>query len=414
MPPMSSPERLDLARSCLRIMVAALIVRMVGAIALGEGAPFGPDGTGAEAAVALGGHPYPLHIVMLSALGADARALSMLCGALNCVLIALWGRRVGLGMAGGWLAVCAPLSVMPGVLASGDAPALTIALVGILISTMGGWLGPVGGAVAALSVAVKPIALPVLVLLVARPSGLLGAVGVLVLLRQFIAPLWNPMPQGGLLGTWWIASGGSPPQSILSWAGDGLRTLGETPHWAQIWWALLGALAVVRTDKRMLAVTAVLPVLAAFGIAAMFGGRVESRYFSAPMVAALPFVGFMLRDPRWVGVACGVMTWASVALLTQLGASRAVLDSHAQVPDLPVLGWPAVEADAIFATCSTEDATRLRELAKQLAEVAPLGSTIITEPRPDGREGELFWPLKVLRPDLKVSTDSGASSPSPD
>ena len=73
-----------------------------------------------------------------------------------------------------------------------------------------------------------------------------------------------------------------------------------------------------------------------------------------------------------------------------------------------------VEADAIFQTCSTEDATRLRELAKQLAEVAPPGSTIITEPRPDGREGELFWPLKVLRPDLKVSTTGGATAADPE
>ena len=71
---------------------------------------------------------------MLSVFGADARALSMLCGALNCVLIAVWGRRVGLGMAGGWLAVFAPLSVMPGVLAAGM-PALTIGLSGIVVST---------------------------------------------------------------------------------------------------------------------------------------------------------------------------------------------------------------------------------------------------------------------------------------
>ena len=132
------------------------------------------------------------------------------------------------------------------------------------------------------------------------------------------------------------------------------------------------------------------------------------------MVAALPFLGVILRDPRLVGLCCGAMTWASVALLTQVGASRAALDSHAHVPSVPILKWPAVEADAIFQTCSTEDATRLRELAKQLAEVAPPGSTIITDPRPDGREGELFWPLKVLRPDLKVSTTGGATAVDPE
>ena len=407
---MNTPERLALVRGCLQIMVSALVVRMLGAIVLGEGAPFGPDGTGAEAAVVLGGHPYPLHILMLGVFGADARALSMLCGALNCVLLAVWGRRVGLGMAGGWLAVFAPLSVLPGVLAAGDAPALSVALSGVVLSTMGGWRGPLGGALAALSVAVKPIALPVLVLLVVHPSSILGALGALVLLRQFISPLWSPMPQGGLLGTWWVASGGAPPESLMVWTMEGLKTLVGIPQWAQLWWVALGALSVRRSNCRMLAATALLPLLGAWMIAAMFGGRGEARYFSAVLLAGLPFAGAVLRDPRLVGAACGIMTWATVALLTQVGASRAALDAHAHVPRLPVLEWPAVEADAIFRTCSTDDATRLRQLATQLAEVAPLGSTIITEARPDGREGELFWPLKVLRPDLKVSTAPAASS----
>ena len=313
-------------------------------------------------------------------------------------------------MAGGWLAVFAPLSVLPGVLAAGDAPALTVALVGILLSTWGGWLGPVGGALAAVSVAVKPIALPALLLLAVRPASLIGAVGVLILLRHFISPLWSPMPHGGLLGTWWVASGGSPPQAVFSWAADGLMTLMDSPHWAQIWWLPLGAMGVLRARSRALVLTGILPLLAAWGIAAMFGGRMEARYLSVPLVVALPFLGALLADRRVLGVVCACMTWATVALITQLGAARAAIDSHAQVPELPVLSWPAVEADAIFQTCSTEDATRLRELAIQLAEVAPKGSTIITEARPDGREGELFWPLKVLRPDIKVST-SGPEAP---
>ena len=71
----------------LRVVIAALCVRVVGAWILGEGATFGPDGTGAEAAVELGGHPYPVHIVMLELTGGDARALSMLCSSLACGLI---------------------------------------------------------------------------------------------------------------------------------------------------------------------------------------------------------------------------------------------------------------------------------------------------------------------------------------
>jgi hypothetical protein len=44
----------------------------------------------------------------------------------------------------------------------------------------------------------------------------------------------------------------------------------------------------------------------------------------------------------------------------------------------------------------------MRLLARQIADVAPLGAIITTTSRPDGREGELFWPLQVLRPDIKV------------
>ena len=44
------------------LVLLALSARLVGAWLLGEGAPFGPDGTGLEAAVVLGGHRYPAHV----------------------------------------------------------------------------------------------------------------------------------------------------------------------------------------------------------------------------------------------------------------------------------------------------------------------------------------------------------------
>ncbi len=403
-------EHLEVLKLSLRMLMVALIVRMLGAIALGDGAPFGPDGTGAEAAVALGGHPYPLHIMMLSLFGGDARGLSILCGSLNCVLIGLWGHRVGLGMRGGWLAVVAPLSVLPGVLSAGDAPAMTVALLGILLSTVGGWWAALGGVLASLCVAAKPVVLPVFVLLLARPVSLVGASVMLLALRQFVAPLWNPMPQGGLLGTWWISSGGHPPAEVLSWAWEGLVRLLEVPAWAQIWWVFFGALAAIRLKPRFLIWAGIGGVLAVWFTAALFGGRLEARYLSAALIASLPFVGFGLRRPWLLVPACAVMLWSTTALVTQLSASRARLDRYALVPDVPVLDWPAVEADAIFRACSTEDATRLRRLAQQLAEVAPAGSTIVTEPRHDGREGELFWPLRVLRPDLKMHASATAES----
>ena len=59
-------------RRALTLWVVAMVIRICGACLLGEGAVFGPDGTGAEAAVYLGGHPYPLHIGLLRMFGCTA------------------------------------------------------------------------------------------------------------------------------------------------------------------------------------------------------------------------------------------------------------------------------------------------------------------------------------------------------
>lgn len=387
----------------LRVLAVALSVRIVGAWLLGEGAAFGPDGTGAEAAVVLGGHPYPLHIEWLRLMAADARALSMLTSSVSCALLWLWGRRVGLGGAGGWLAVSLPLSVFPGVLAAGDAPALMLVLLGAVMSTVGGAVTVVGGVVALLSVAVKPIALPALVLLLVHPLSLVGSASALLVMRSFVRPLWAPMPSGGLLGTWWVASDGAPPEMWLSWFGAGLMRIVGAPAWGLTWVFALGAAAVLfsRVSPR-LRVTGLAAALMAVFIGSLFGSRMELRYLSAAFIAALPFAGLVLKSPRVTAVAVLIGLWPTVALMTQLGAERASRDASAWVPSVPVVSVPSVDAGPIFNSCSTDDATRLRNLAIQLAEVAPKGSTIITDALPDGREGELFWPLRALRPDLKV------------
>ena len=78
----------------LGLLVWALVCRVAGAAILGEGAPFGPDGTGAEASVHIEGHLYPLHIAALSAIG-SARTLSVATGAtsvkrqFSCTVV--WG-----------------------------------------------------------------------------------------------------------------------------------------------------------------------------------------------------------------------------------------------------------------------------------------------------------------------------------
>jgi hypothetical protein len=133
-------------QGALTVLIVALIVRGAGAWVLGEGAPFGPDGTGAEAAVFLGGHPYPLHIALLHLTEGSARALSMATGSVLCVLLWHWGRCAGLGGAGGWLAAFLPITVLTGVIASGDAAAVAVAVLGAVIAQRAGAWAFVGGA----------------------------------------------------------------------------------------------------------------------------------------------------------------------------------------------------------------------------------------------------------------------------
>jgi len=398
-------EQTEFLRRALILAVFALSVRIFGAAILGEGSPFGPDGTGAEAAVFLGGHPYPMHIALLRFFEADAVGLSMASGAFSCVLLWWWGQRVGVGGAGGWLAATLPLAVLPGVLSAGDAPAISVALMGVLLSTAGPRWTLLGGALAAACVTVKPIALPCLVLLLARPNSLVGAVGVLALLRGFIRPLWAPMPDGGLLGTWWVSSEGRPPVEWISWLIEGAAQLVSVESWGLVWVLVLSAVvATVSQGETRMRVAGLGPLVAAWLIGCMFGGRMEARYLSGVMLVCLPFVGPLLRSPVRLVPAVMMLLWPTMALLTQLSSVRAELDAEAQIPQVPVVSWPSVDARPIFYACSTEDATHLRNMALQLAAVAPQGSTIVTEALPDGREGELFWPLRVLRPDLKFQS----------
>ena len=160
-------------RELLSLLLVALSVRLGGAWLLGAGAPFGPDGTGAEAAVHLGNHMYPLHIAALAIVG-SAQGLSVVCGSLSCVLLAVIARHARLGTAAGWIAAFMPLGVYPSVLAAGDAPAQLVVLAGVALATQGRIWAVLGGALALCSVAVKPIALPLTVLLILHPWSLLG------------------------------------------------------------------------------------------------------------------------------------------------------------------------------------------------------------------------------------------------
>ena len=89
------------------LLLAALGLRLGGSWILGDGAPFGPDGTGAEASVHLGGYLYPLHIALIGLVG-DGRTLSIACGTATVLLLWVYARRLGLGSTAGWLAAALP------------------------------------------------------------------------------------------------------------------------------------------------------------------------------------------------------------------------------------------------------------------------------------------------------------------
>lgn len=392
-------------REALLLGVVAVAVRVGAAWLLGEGAPFGPDGTGALASVWLGGHPYPLHTALLT-LTHDARLLSILMGSATAVLVWAWGRRVGLGGGGGWLVALLPGAVYTGALSAGDAPALALVTLGALLTTARGGLQVVGGALAMASIAVKPIALPALVLLLVRPLSLLGVVLALPVALRWLGPLVSPMPRGGLLGSWWVASDGAPPSDAAGWLAlvrGGAEAVVSAPLWACTGLAVVavvGALVPWRGDPEVSWWTRLGVVGALAGLvatAALFGDRVEPRYLVPGLVALAPWAGAVL--PRGVALA---LLWPTLAVVTQVAAERAERDPSAVVPAVPVVSAPAVDARQLFDEASTDDATALRAEASRLAETLPQGATVTVEHRAHDREGELTWPLQVLRPDVRI------------
>lgn len=394
------------AREALALGLVALALRGAAAWSLGGGAPFGPDGTGVEAAVHLGGHLYPAHVALVAALG-SARAASVATGTLSCLLLWAWGRRVGLGGLGGWLLATLPLGLLPSALSAGDAPALAVVLLGALLSTAGGRAGAVlGGLLAAGAVTVKPLALPALVLLLARPWSLLGAALGLAGLQPWLRPLLHPLPRGGLLGTWWLGSGGAPPApaDLPAWLAAGLGPLPRAPAWALVPLLAAAPLGGLRAHQapRATRLAALGPPLAALAVAALLGERLQARYLAPALAAALPFLGPLLPRPALAVPAALLPLVPALALLTQLGAERARRDPEAGVPALPVLPWPQVGVAALFEDASTDGATALRRQAADLAATLPPGATVRVQRRDHGREGELAWPLRVARPDLRV------------
>jgi hypothetical protein len=239
-----------------------------------------------------------------------------------------------------------------------------------------------------------------------RPFALIGAVLATPLAAGWLKPIWAPLEQGGLLGTWWLSTGGGPPQSpgaVRYWVQGGFEALIGAPAWAGSWLLLLGVIGAIwpRNGDSPSLITrgaVVAPLCATWAIGAAFGPHLLSpRYLEAGLIAVLPWVGAML--PRGLET---LLLWPTAALVTQLAVYRSQADPQVQVPEVPAIEIPAVDARQIFDECSVEDATAMRMRAYELAEELPQGETLTVERLPHGREGELLWPLKVLRPDVRI------------
>ena len=171
-----------------------------------------------------------------------------------------------------------------------------------------------------------------------------------------------------------------------------------------LWLAPLGLLGIIRhlrahPEKKPPAAVLLagfVAVIAPVAVALLFGEQLAPRYLLAPSVALLPWVGRLV--PSWTHLG---LLWPALAVLTQVAHHRAAADPMAAVPDVPVISSPQVDAGPLFDESSTEDATALRAQAEELARTLPKGATVTVTRRPHGREGELVWPLRVARPDIK-------------
>ena len=400
-------------RTIAVISALALGLRALAAWWIGPGV-FGPDGSGATAAVTLGGHPYPLHPLLIGLFG-GARVLSVIAGAATAAAAAVMGRRLGGGLWGpGLAAACAPLLVYPAATAGGDAPAIALMTGGIALA----WSGRpgLGGLLAGLSVAVKPIALPLAPLLLVTPAltaspaaaalalvmvALGAGLGVLPWLET-LDPLLRPRPRGGLLGTWWMGTGGAPP-ALSDWPGAiaaGTRRLWEIP-----WWAghpILGGAAAIGAllpgpERRARMLAAALGVGGLLAVAVLIGDRMDPRYVGAPSVVLTVLAGCALRRVPWLTLA---LAWPALGVSSQVAAVRGHEEA---LPVKPTVPFPRVEAERLFMDGGVCGGGELRAMAADLAGRLPQGAEVAMVRLRDGREAELYWPLQAARPDLKLT-----------
>jgi len=385
-----------------------MFVRLICSVFIGAGT-FGPDGSGVEAAVELGGHPNVLFPVLVDFFG-GSRGLSAFSGAATAVACAKMGERFGGRLlVCGFMGACAPLLVAPASMSGGDAPAIALAASGLALAL---WNHPFSGALlAGLSLGVKPIALPLFLLL---PAGLLftedkrrftlrlllGMALPLVIFWSALDPLIHPRPSSGILGSWWLATDGQIP-ALPQWPGlcwGGFKALLALPTWTGH--PLLGLLALwacIRSKDRRLWVFLGLSVAAILLTAAPMGSQLRVRYLGPASVGVTVLAGVGLSRKIWAPF---LFLWPCLAFCSQLGALRA---SEEGMSPRPELGWVRpINVEPSFEEGGVCGGKELRSMAKGLIERLPEGAEVAAIRLRDGRESELFWKLRVARPDLRT------------
>jgi hypothetical protein len=442
-------------------LAAAAVLRLALVWSLDLRGSFGPDAPGAAAAAFTGPfrHPYPLHPLLIrvfSALVGDpsqgALLLSLTAGMAAVAAAWLLGRVLTAerdGRAMGLVAAASPLLVQVSLLGGGDALAIALAWWGVALGWWGaraqerapevdGWARAAvvaGGALWGLSAAAKPIALPAGAFLLLAPLfgdrrslPWLGAglgVGV-VLALPFLRPLLLPLPDHGLLGSWW--NGGVPsPTEWPRWAARGIVTVLRTAWnhpWSQI--APLGAVAVaggVVAGPRRLARLGLVGVAFAvpLGVAAMLGSRLMPRYLAGAslgwvLLAGMALTPAVFRVPpvRPMGpwrimlgplpLSLGIALLAMSSLRFWEGMASLRVQEEGTAPPRGVIGdWPETWAPTeAYQDSSLCGALELERLATDLARDLPRGGTVVSLPLRDGRTWHLFGPLAVARPDLHL------------
>ena len=396
------------------VFLAALAIRVVCSFFIGVGT-FGPDGTGAEASVTLGGHPDPLFPILISFFG-GVRGLSAFGGAVTALACAKMGQRLGGNpLVCGFMGACAPLLLIPSCMAGGDAPAIAFAASGVALAW---WQKPFfAGLVTGLSLGVKAIALPLWLLL---PAGLfwsqrkahfsirlvLGLLPGVLLFHDALHPLLHPRPESGILGSWWLASDGHLPalSSLPHMGWSGFLELSTLPTWTGH--PFLGALAMwgcFKARKKAIVAIFLLSMGAMFFTVLPMGDAIRLRYLGPASVGITVLAGVALKDRKWVPF---LFLWPSLAFASQLGNLRAQEEGINPRPSIPFFG--AIDAEPSFEDGGICGGKELRDLAVELAERLPEGAEVAAIRLRDGREQELFWKLRLLRPDLQTTSIQAA------